>query len=93
MNKNAFSEIFNTFKEGDGSDLPGHFEVIEEGEWEVEYKDYATRRTVVREMNDDMYYAVDEYRSGSYYTEFHYDDPVIQIVKPVEKTIIVYEVC
>lgn len=61
-----------------------HFEVIEDGDWEVDCK-YQFRSSIVKFM--DKHYQINEARSGSYHTDYYYDDPDIFEVTPVEKII------
>ena len=67
-----------------------HFKVIEDGDWEVDC-DYQFRSSIVKFM--DKYYQINESRSGSYHTDYYYDDPEIFEVNKVEKvvTTIVWE--
>jgi len=67
-----------------------HFEVIEDGDWEVDCK-YQFRSSIVKFM--DKYYQINESRAGSYYEDYYYDDPEIFEVNRVEKvvTTIVWE--
>ena len=48
-----------------------HFEVIEDGDWEVDCK-YQFRSSIVKFM--DKYYQITESRTGSYHTDYYYDD-------------------
>lgn len=43
-------------------------------------------RTSVMKVGDS-YYQVDECRSGSYYTDYYYDDPIFYEVEPYTETI------
>ena len=67
-----------------------HFEVIDDGDWEVDCK-YQFRSSIVKFM--DKYYQINESRTGSYHTDYYYDDPEIFEVNQVEKvvTTIVWE--
>ena len=74
----------------DSEDAEG-LKIIEQSPWEDEGK-YSTRYTVV--LFKGSHFSIDERRSGSYFTDYHYDDPEFYEVKPVEKTktYIVWEV-
>lgn len=61
-----------------------HFEVIEDGDWEVDRK-YQFRSSIVKFM--DKHYQINEARRGSYWSDYEYDDPDIFEVIPVEKIV------
>lgn len=61
-----------------------HFEVIEDGDWEVDRK-YQFRSSIVKFM--DKHYQINEARRGSYWNDYEYDDPDIFEVIPVEKIV------
>lgn len=69
--------------------------VVEEGDWESDYKDYAYKSTVVQVAASDLgmeegFYRITYMRSGSYYTDYEYElDNVIK-VEPVEITVTKY---
>jgi hypothetical protein len=62
-------------------------EVIESGEWEREYKDYFAKEFIVK--YDGKYYSIVEHRSGSYYTDYNYDEPIITEVEPKIETVVI----
>lgn len=63
---------------------------VEEGEWEIDFKDYATRSDTYRHVPSGRYFEISQRRSGSYYTDYFYDAPEIYEVYPVVRTRIVY---
>lgn len=64
------------------------FVVIEDGDWINEYKDCDVREVIVQQQSTGKYFRIDQSRSGSYYSDYEYDDPkiteVAKIVKRVE---------
>lgn len=64
------------------------FEVVEEGDWVSEHK-YEFCQIIVKEIGTDNYFAIDLSRSGSYFTDYYYDDPEFSRVKRVEETKVV----
>ena len=58
--------------------------MIEDGDWEVDCK-YQFRSSIVKFM--DKYYQINEFRSGSYHTDYYYDAPEIFEVNKVEKVV------
>lgn len=62
-------------------------EIIEDGEWENEFKDYDTKESIVK--FEGKYYSIVEARNGSYYTDYFYDDPTITEVEPKIETVVV----
>lgn len=60
-------------------------EIVERGDW-VEEGKYSYRSTVVK--YEDTFYMITESRSGSYFTDYHYEDPEIVQVAPREETIV-----
>ena len=68
----------------------GVYTVIDSGDW-VDDGKYQYQQTVIRDKSTDRYFAVSQSRSGSYYSDFEYDDPEICEVSPVEYTAIRWE--
>jgi hypothetical protein len=62
-------------------------EIIESGEWENEFKDYDTKESIVK--FEGKYYSIIDARNGSYYTDYHYDDPIITEVEPKIETVVI----
>ena len=64
------------------------FIVIEGGGWINEYKDCDVQETIVQQQSTGKYFRIDQSRSGSYYSDYEYDDPdtteVAKVVKKVE---------
>jgi hypothetical protein len=65
-------------------------EIIEEGDWVTEYKDFATKETIFK--YEDNFYKMTATRSGSYYTDYDYDEPEFCEVVPRQITKTIYEV-
>ncbi len=67
------------------------FVVIEDGDWINEYKDYDVREVIVQQQSTGKYFRIDQSRSGSYYSDYEYDDPKItEVAKIVKKVETVY---
>ncbi len=64
-------------------------EVIEEGDWVNEYKDYDFRTDIIK--HQDKFYRVSMNRSGSYYSDYFYDEGSFEAeeVTKVEKVVTV----
>ena len=75
----------------DGDDEHQDLNVIEEGEWEQDHKTQS-RETVFRHIPNGRFVSIIENRSGSYHTDWYYDDPEIYEVAPETKTITVYSI-
>lgn len=73
--------LYELYEEEDDS-----IEIMESGEWISEGK-YDLRSTIIRQY--ETYYNIVEMRTGSYWTDYHYDDPHITVVKPITETITV----
>jgi hypothetical protein len=74
--------------DADGIDGFGHdadSEVIDEGDWTDEGK-YSFNSSVVRYL--DKFYIINQSRSGSYYSDYYYNDPEIYEVSRSEKTVV-----
>ena len=72
--------LFELFEDGNKA-----VEIVENGDWVDEGK-YSYKETVVKYQ--DTYYMISESRSGSYFTDYHYDDPEICQVMPRTETIV-----
>ena len=70
MTKELFSEIYYAFQEELNT-----LEVIEEGDWVIYHKSYQDKISIVKYNN--KFYSIRENRSGSYFTDYYYDDPNI----------------
>ncbi len=57
--------------------------IVEAGEW-VDDGKYSNKETIVK--YNDKFYAVNQYRSGSYFTDYDYGDPSCVEVAPKEIT-------
>lgn len=84
-------QLLKSFEETleDGSDYLD-FEVVVEGDWVQDHK-YQYMDTIIKFA--DKFYEISQSRSGSYHTDWYYNDSEIREVKPVERVIttIVYE--
>lgn len=70
--------IYEGFDYGDGEEV----KTITVGEW-VDDGKYSFRESIV--TYQDKFYAIQESRSGSYFTDYHYEDPEIyEVTKRVE---------
>lgn len=68
----------------DNDEEPEDAECVEEGEWVSEHK-YQMRDDVWKWK--DKFFMISQSRSGSYHTDYYYDDPECCEVKPVEVVI------
>ena len=48
------------------------FEFVEESPWVAEHK-YETREVIIRRVSDNTFWKYVDARSGSYFTEYHYE--------------------
>lgn len=74
--------------DADGLDGFGHdsdSEVIDEGDW-IDDGKYSFISSVVRYK--DKFYQIDQSRSGSYHTDYYYNDPEIFEVSRSEKVVV-----
>lgn len=79
MNEALVAKIIELFEDDE-------LEIVEEGDWEIEYKDHACKETIVK--HEDKYYNIVSGRSGSYYSDYEFDDPEVTEVVPKEVTTI-----
>ena len=79
---NVHDRIYEAFDSGTGG-----IEVIEQGEWQIEYKDCSLKESIVK--FEGKYYSITEQRSGSYYSDYYYDDPIIIEVEPKIETVVI----
>ena len=70
------------------NDYLEHVEIIEDGEWINDYKDYDFKTDIVKVNN--KYYEVTHNRSGNYYSDYEYGEPSFFEVKPVKVTVTQY---
>lgn len=69
------------------------FKLIEEGDWVNEYKDYDSKINIYQKIDTGKYYAYNDSRSGSYYSDYEYDNPTELVeVEPVQVTTTIYKV-
>lgn len=68
------------------------FHLVEEGEWVNEYKDYDLKTNIYQKIDTGKYYAYNDSRSGSYYSDYEYDNPTELVeVEPVQITTTIYK--
>lgn len=60
-------------------------EIIEPDEW-IDVGKYSYKDTIVKYQ--DTYYMISERRSGSYFTDYYYEEPEIVQVSPREENIV-----
>ena len=68
--------------------MSGDIEIVEEGEWEYEYKDVLTKEIIIN-LNGN-HYRIIESRCGNYYDDFEVEPTVEQVV-PVITQMITWE--
>ena len=68
----------------EADDLPS-FEVVEEGDWVVEHK-YEICDIYVKHKHTEDYFCITLCRSGSYFSDYYYDDAEFSKVKPLYET-------
>jgi hypothetical protein len=73
-------EIYEMFQEEDPK-----VTIVEDGDWLDEGK-RSFRYSYIRIA--DKFYQIEECRSGSYFTDYYYDDPEIYEVTPRTETVI-----
>lgn len=75
--------ILQLWKDCDGEPHEGYdLEVIEEGDWEINFKDYQDKSTYVRHVPTGRFFCINEHRSGSYYSDYYYDAPdAVEVVQ------------
>jgi hypothetical protein len=75
----------------DGEPITDDLILIEEGVWKNNYKDFDLKQDIYRWRPTDQFFNVCSSRSGSYYSDYEYDDPTCGEVvqKVITKTIYV----
>jgi hypothetical protein len=63
---------------------PEVIEIIQEGDWKQEHK-YQYSETIVK--FEDKYYSVNQSRSGSYHSDWYYNDPDVYEVERKEEIV------
>lgn len=64
------------------------FEVVEKGDWVVEHK-YEICDIYVKHKHTEDYFCITLCRSGSYFSDYNYDDTEFSKVKPLYETKVV----
>ena len=64
------------------------FEVVEEGDWVVEHK-YEICDIYVKHKHTEDYFCITLCRSGSYFSDYDYNDTEFFMVKPLYETKVV----
>lgn len=62
--------------------------VVDPGRWVSDGK-YENKETIVQ--YDGRHYCIDQYRSGSYFTDYDSEPPEVYEVEPEERTVIVWK--
>lgn len=75
----------------DGEDTV-NFSVIEDGDF-VSGGKYEHKESVIKDKNTGKYYSVFQSRTGSYFTDYHFEDDLEAVeVEPVEVTETIYKI-
>lgn len=69
-------------------DIPEDFLVIQEGDWISEHK-YEVAIHILRHVPTDTHWMLSACRTGSYYTDYHYEPIEIDQVTPVQEVVTV----
>lgn len=69
---------------------PEEATIVQDGDWEIDYKDYASKDTTYK--MGEQFFMVAQRRSGNYYSDYYYDDPECYEVVPQEVTVTRYVV-
>lgn len=87
MNEDLLAEFADLYSVHHDVEQIEGIEIIKEGDWNQEHK--SQFRTTIAKYKDVLF-AVSESRSGSYHTDWYYDDTCITAVEPFEKVVIEY---
>lgn len=86
-NLSEFAKLYSENGNDYDFDYPdGEYKVVEEGDW-IEEGKYSYKETTV--LFNGEYFTVQESRSGSYFTDYHYDDSYIYPAERKEETKVV----
>lgn len=66
-------------------ELPEEFDVVEEGDWGIDYKDYASCVNIVTHKPSKTFWSIYRNRSGSYYTDYYYGESDVCRVEPAQR--------
>lgn len=81
VEKELAKKLIQLFDDEDDS-----LEIVEEGDWTQDHK-YQHMETVAK--YEGKFYSFNQSRSGSYHTDWYYNDTEVYEVEPVTKTITV----
>ncbi len=79
MEQSLKDEILQLFEDEDKE-----LTIVEKGLWVSDWK-YETKETIV--LYEGKHYCIDESRTGSYYSDYEYGDPIVYEVEPYEITV------
>jgi len=84
--------ILARYKENDAEfdEKEDGVKLIEEGEWESGYKDYANRIDTYQHIASRRFFDIAQSRAGSYYSHYEYNAPEVYEVYPHVVTRTVY---
>lgn len=90
-NKEIVEEIFKDHPPSRWSDAhdfedSDYLEEIESDEWTQNHK-HQYRQVIYWSTKHAVFIAVNESRSGSYHTDWHYDEPDVSVVRKEEKVV------
>ena len=86
-------ELLGLYKKGE---VDHGFKLIDRGEW-IDDGKYSHKEMIFQHIESGKFYRLFDSRSGSYHSDYYYvsedwkDDVELTEVRPVEKTIVVYE--
>lgn len=75
----------------DVNDLPDEWKLIESGDWQIDFKDYANMEAIIQHVESGTFWSINRNRTGSYYREYFYSESYFTQVHQVEKTVLVWE--
>lgn len=87
MKPNEFLKLWES-TDGEGSD---DYIILENGNW-ISNGKYQFKETVCQHTHNGKFFLVSQERSGSYYSDYEYDEPSCHEVVPKVITQTIYEV-
>lgn len=91
--ENALTDLFSNSNERhweillDGSDLGDYLEIIQDGEWIDDGKYSYLEDCIIKNSETGDFYEINQGRSGSYFSEYYYDEPTFwQVEKKIVQT-------
>ncbi|ARB05860.1 hypothetical protein fHeYen901_87 [Yersinia phage fHe-Yen9-01] len=90
-NQEIIKEIIKEHSNSRWSDTPDfddseYLEEVEADEWTQNHK-HQYRQVIYWSTKHCVFIAVNEARSGSYHTDWHYEDPDVSVVRKVEEVV------